>query len=296
MTDQFTTEYIPLSSLQGNSRNPKAHDIDLIETSIARFGIVDRITRDDRTGTLISGHGRARSLREMFERGEEAPEGIKVDADSGEWLVPVNTGWASKNDTEASAALIAMNRTSEVGGWVDESLLALLDEISNSDDRFDGVGFSETDLEDLRKLVEDTPDLTPFDSDPDDDDDSAKGSGAGSASVTVKLIDAGAIDAWHTLRDSYKTDDAAMRVLLGLDTASTHKKRTRKAKAASQPTAADLGPTDSAPTPSPVDKPVENSLTVLDWSTAEMVPESELEFSIDLSEEDVSTLANGDPA
>ena len=30
--------------------------------------------------------------------------------------------WSSRSDTEAGAALIALNRTTELGGWVDEEL------------------------------------------------------------------------------------------------------------------------------------------------------------------------------
>ena len=32
------------------------------------------------------------------------------------------TGWSSRSGTEAGAALIALNRATELGGWVDEEL------------------------------------------------------------------------------------------------------------------------------------------------------------------------------
>lgn len=146
-------DYVPLESLTGDPRNPKSHDLATIDASYSRFGVVDLITVDGRTGYIISGHGRTATLKDAFARGEEAPEGVKV-AEDGTWLVPVNSGWASKNDAEAAAALIAMNRVTEMGGWVDESLLALLQEISDAGADFTGVGFSDADFEDLKSYLD----------------------------------------------------------------------------------------------------------------------------------------------
>jgi len=115
-------EYLPLSELRENIRNPRTHDESTIDASIGRFGYLEPIVRDERTGLIVSGHGRAKVLREMRERGESVPEGVRAAAD-GEWMVPVVTGWGSRTDAEASAALIALNRTTELGGWVDEALL-----------------------------------------------------------------------------------------------------------------------------------------------------------------------------
>lgn len=148
------TEYLPLSELKPDPRNPKNHSLETIDASIGRFGMVEAIVRDDRTGYIISGHGRAETLRRMAERGESPPEGIEV-TESGEWLVPTFTGWASRTDTEAAAALIALNRTTELGGWVDEALLDLLDDLSAMDDGLEGVGFSDADLEHLHRVIQD---------------------------------------------------------------------------------------------------------------------------------------------
>ncbi len=143
------TEYIPLDHLKADPANPKAHNVDVIDASIGRFGIIDQIVRDDRTGYIISGHGRDETLRRMRDRGDNPPEGVRVDA-GGHWLVPVIVGWSSRTDAEARAALIALNRTTELGGWVDESLLDLLDNL----DDFTGVGFTEDDTDDLRARLE----------------------------------------------------------------------------------------------------------------------------------------------
>lgn len=61
------TRYVRLGDLQPDPRNPKAHDVELIDTSIGRFGIIDQIAVDGRTGYVISGHGRVKALTSMWE-------------------------------------------------------------------------------------------------------------------------------------------------------------------------------------------------------------------------------------
>lgn len=147
------TEYIPLDHLLADPANPKSHSVKTIDASIGRFGVIDQIVRDDRTGYIISGHGRHETLTAMRDRGETAPEGVRVDA-SGHWLVPVIVGWSSRTDAEARAALIALNRSTELGGWVDDALLDLLDGL----DDYEGVGFTENDTDDLRARLEELAD------------------------------------------------------------------------------------------------------------------------------------------
>ena len=145
--------YLPLSELPPDPRNPKAHDLPTIDASIGRFGVLDPIVQDGRTGLVVSGHGRKTTLQAMQDRGEAPPEGVQVGP-SGAWLVPVVTGWASRTDTEAGAALIALNRTTELGGWVDDALLELLDELSEFDGGLAGVGFDGEDIDHLTRLAE----------------------------------------------------------------------------------------------------------------------------------------------
>jgi DNA modification methylase len=149
VTSTRRIEYLPLDEIRANPANPKGHDVDTINGSVSRFGYIDGVAVDERTGYLISGHGRTKTLRAMKARGDEPPDGIQVGPD-GAWLVPVQVGWSSRNDTEAKAALISLNRTTELGGWVDESLLELLDTI----DDYTGVGFTGGEVEDLRRKLE----------------------------------------------------------------------------------------------------------------------------------------------
>lgn len=155
--DPREISYLPLAELQADPRNPKAHDQATIDKSIGRFGMLDPIVQDQRTGHIISGHGRRKALAAMHERGETPPEGVKL-GDDGSWLVPVVTGWASRTDAEAGAALIALNRTTELGGWVDDALLDLLDDLDDTEDGLAGVGYGEDDIEALRARLEELED------------------------------------------------------------------------------------------------------------------------------------------
>lgn len=143
-----TVQHLRLSELKADPRNPKSHALDTINSSVTRFGFVEPIIVDSRTGLIVSGHGRQQVLSEMEERGDTPPDGITVDAD-GAWCVPVIKGWASRDDVEAAGALIAMNRSTELGGWVDESLLELLGELS-AGPGLNGIGYDDADLEALR--------------------------------------------------------------------------------------------------------------------------------------------------
>lgn len=150
------TEYMALESVLPNPANPKAHDHEQIDASVGRFGYIESITLDERTGCLISGHGRRETLIAMRDRGETAPEGVTVRASDGAWLVPVARGWASRTDTEALAALVALNRLTEVGGWEETALLDLLDQVSaaGGDDALLGVGYDESAIEGLRQYLD----------------------------------------------------------------------------------------------------------------------------------------------
>lgn len=211
------TEYIPLDHLMADPANPKAHDTAAIDASIGRFGVIDQIVRDDRTGYIISGHGRDESLRRMRDRGDNPPEGIRLDA-SGHWLVPVIVGWSSRTDAEARAALIALNRTTELGGWVDDALLELLDDL----DDFTGVGFTEDDTDDLRARLEElatepTPKTPKAPKDAADGEATAAPEGRRLVILDYPMADYPLIQArLKALRERYGVDNnpAAVQILL----------------------------------------------------------------------------------
>jgi hypothetical protein len=148
------TEYMPISKMEEAERNPKGHDSPRIQGAIARFGFMDQAILDERTGRLVGGHGRLAGLIEMRDEGQDPPEGIEVDA-SGEWLWPVTRGWSSRSDVEAEAALVALNRLTELGGWDDLDQLGQILENANAVDPtlLDVAGYTQGELDTLLELA-----------------------------------------------------------------------------------------------------------------------------------------------
>ncbi len=156
---QRRIEYMPLAKIIGAAANPKDHASAVITQSVRRFGFVEAMTLDERTQRLVAGHGRVDILKMLKARGKKPPDGVQLDA-AGEWLVPVQRGWASKDDVEARAYVVASNKTSEAGGWkkdelaeelaaiADDSMLSLL-----------GTGFDEHELD--RLLDDGAPEKKP---------------------------------------------------------------------------------------------------------------------------------------
>lgn len=148
-------EYTPLSALTRADSNPKTHDIPAIRRSFAEFGFVEAITIDERTGKLVAGHGRLAVLEADAKEGKRPPDDVAVDAATGEWLVPVQRGWSSRNDKQAAAYVIASNKIPMAGGFDDEAIARALAE-------FDGdlalaTGFSAAEQIDLAALIAQPP-------------------------------------------------------------------------------------------------------------------------------------------
>ena len=205
MTDQIRPT--PLDDIAPHPENPKAHDVDTIVASLARFGFAEPVVVDQRTGLNVSGHGRVKALTVMRDRGDDPPDG--VDVDGGVWLVPVFAGWASRDDDEAAAALIALNRTTETGGWVDDDLATLLGRLSAIDAGFAGVGFDDDDLADLRARLAGPPDLDALADGYDPDGDPTANY------VVVKLkVPPDVADAWNDHAAGFASDADALTAVL----------------------------------------------------------------------------------
>lgn len=162
---EVSLEYEALSKVKKWPKNPKQHDLDSLGESIDRFGFVQPILKDERSGKLVAGHGRIDKLESMKKAGMKPPRMILVKGD--EWLIPVIRGVHFKNDKEAQAYVVADNRLVELGGW-DESVLAdILQGLSEAEHGLDGVGYNEDDLEALVALTnlsgdESIPDLDEY--------------------------------------------------------------------------------------------------------------------------------------
>lgn len=139
-------EYMALGEIRGAAVNAKAHDSMALGQSMKRFGFTEAPTLDERTQRLVAGHGRLELLAALKARGKKPPAGVELRPD-GEWLVPVQRGWASKDDTEARAYVLASNKTSEVGGWDEDKLAAELEAIADDSMlALLGTGFDDVDL------------------------------------------------------------------------------------------------------------------------------------------------------
>ena len=150
-------EYLPLDDIAPAAENPKGHDDAGIDDSIDRHGYIDAGVLDGRTGRLLGGHGRLASLRRARDAGDPAPDGLIVRG--GVWLIPVQTGWASKDDEEAEAAALALNQLTVAGGFLEDPLAAMLQRLDSSRG-LAGTGFRP---DDLAALLERTrvPDFAP---------------------------------------------------------------------------------------------------------------------------------------
>lgn len=134
-------EWMKVRELIPAPKNPKTHDIKTLRASFKRFGSVEAPAIDERTGRLVAGHGRCETLRDLEAAGDVVPKGVKVDPDTGAWIIAVQRGWHSANDVEAAAYVVTSNRSSELGGWDDALLDETLAEVAESDLGLDGVGF-----------------------------------------------------------------------------------------------------------------------------------------------------------
>lgn len=154
MADGMRIEYVALSDLHRHPRNPKAHDLGALHTSVNRFGYVAPVLIDERTGYLVAGHGRLDTLAQMKSDGKEPP--ARIEARSGDWYVPVVRGVTFNSDAEVEAYLVADNRLTELGGWDEPELAALLQSLADEDEALlEATGY---DADDLQALLDE---LTP---------------------------------------------------------------------------------------------------------------------------------------
>lgn len=145
---QLRLEYVPLADLVRAPRNPKDHDAEGIAASIDRHGFVEPVIVDERTHYLVGGHGRLDDLTLRKAQGQQPPARVLV-TESGDWLVPTVLGWASSSDADAEALLIGLNQLPPSGGWRQQELYDMLDNLATSPGGLDGTGYNADALDDL---------------------------------------------------------------------------------------------------------------------------------------------------
>jgi site-specific DNA-methyltransferase (adenine-specific)/site-specific DNA-methyltransferase (cytosine-N4-specific) len=137
-------DHIKLTEAVGLKRNPKDHNIGDINTSVKRFGFLERVLINETTGHILSGHGRVETLRKMKVQGSPPPVNIKID--NNEWFVPCD--YVQLAESEEEAAAIALNRLVETGGWDEVMLTGILSDLAaDGPENLDGIGFDTDDLD-----------------------------------------------------------------------------------------------------------------------------------------------------
>ncbi len=107
---------------------PGDKEYENIKKSIEKFGYVEPITWNKRTGNIVGGHQRVKVLKEL---GHTEIDAVIIDID----------------EMEEKALNVALNKIS--GAWDDEKLKDLLNEINEFDYEIELTGFSESELMEL---------------------------------------------------------------------------------------------------------------------------------------------------
>jgi ParB-like chromosome segregation protein Spo0J len=142
-------DYIALEEIARWPRNPKLHQVDKITDSIDRFGFVQPLMMDERTGQLVAGHGRLETLQKMKASGHPPPKRI-ISGAGGKWMVPVIRGVDFKDEVEAEAYLLADNRLTEIGGWDDKALAEIIADLqTRGSQALVGIGWDKPDIDAL---------------------------------------------------------------------------------------------------------------------------------------------------
>ena len=128
---------VPLDDLHLDPANARVHDplnLEAIIASLKRFGQAEPLVVQAKTGRVIGGNGRLVAMRKL---GWSECEVVELEVD----------------DLTSTALGITLNRTAELAGWDEKTLVKLLEEL-RTEDALDGVGFSDTDIDVLLAELE----------------------------------------------------------------------------------------------------------------------------------------------
>lgn len=134
---EWQIERISVDSIKAADYNPR-QDIrdneemyETLKLSLEKFGLVEPLILNERTGTLVGGHQRLQTLKEM---GETEVEVVKINV----------------SEQEEKALNIALNKID--GQWNEEKLFHLLKEITD-DGNLELTGFTEYEMEALGEVI-----------------------------------------------------------------------------------------------------------------------------------------------
>ena len=125
-------------------KNPRVGDVDSIAASLRANGqykpvVVNRGTHTSRPMEVLAGNHTVKAFRTLAEEYPSDERWQSVDA----WVIDVD-------DDRAGRIVAADNRTSELGGFDDDTLLSLLSDLSD----LEGTGYGQDDLDDLSAALE----------------------------------------------------------------------------------------------------------------------------------------------
>lgn len=127
-------EIVPVHELRNHPNNPRRGDLEAIEASIAANGFWGAVVAQRSTGFVLAGNHRLRAAQ-------------------AKGITELPVVWVDVDDQRARRILLADNRTADLAVNDQGALLAMLEELSITDDVLAGTGFDLDDLEDLRVHV-----------------------------------------------------------------------------------------------------------------------------------------------
>jgi len=150
MTETSTAndETCLVSDLKLDEENPRTHDrrnINVIRSSLTKFGQVEPLVVQESTSRVIGGNGR---LEAMVELGWDKAWVHKIDVDN----------------VTARALSLALNRSGELASWDGENLLQAIEE-TIGEFELDSIGFIQEEIDDLVCAEDQEDESLDFDSD-----------------------------------------------------------------------------------------------------------------------------------
>jgi len=141
--NQRRIEYLSLTDLLSrlHPENPKDHNIPLIAQSFKDHGFGSSGMLDERTGLFLCGHGRIEALSWMKAEGWQLPR--YIEDRNGEWYAPVERGYSSENDVQALSYIAVDNQTTIAGGWNEDRLADLLQQVNKEKETIVSSGFDD---------------------------------------------------------------------------------------------------------------------------------------------------------
>lgn len=132
MQSTLAIRRVSLDALHLDPANARTHgeeNLEAIVSSLSHFGQAEPLVVQKATGRVIGGNGRLVAMRKLGWRECDVVE-LEVD------------------DLQATALGIALNRTAELAAWDEVTLTRLLQELQ-AEDALEGVGYSESDIDQL---------------------------------------------------------------------------------------------------------------------------------------------------